>query len=194
MNTLKKFNQLSNRISNLLKISCTMVYFAVYLKQMRFVVLQERWIENPELESSKIYYSPREESDPDFSLPVNYFFDENKTSTYEAFLGQSFGKFYFYFVLDFRFYIYCTFSYFRRTFTVVTKHEAMEHVRRIEKKKIHQARNFYNGPGTKLRNSTRYAPRMYETFDLTNASSDDNNDNYDANNSNESDDSDVSVY
>lgn len=72
-----------------------MVFYVAYLEQKKFIVVKEQWVENPEiLKNSKIFYSPQQGSVADFSLPLSYYFDNNKTTCYNAFLSKSFSEYF----------------------------------------------------------------------------------------------------
>lgn len=68
--------------------------FIVLLRNNKFIVLREEWIESPILSTeSKVYFSPSCHSVADFSIEQKYFFRHNETSCYMAYICKRFSKY-----------------------------------------------------------------------------------------------------
>lgn len=57
-----------------------------------YLVIPEAWIENKENKITKIFYSPNQNEDADFSLPVKYFVDKRGRACYNAYSVRSMRK------------------------------------------------------------------------------------------------------
>lgn len=52
----------------------------------KYLVIPESWLENRDDKITKNLYSPNQNEDADFNLPVKYFFNEREKSCYNAYI------------------------------------------------------------------------------------------------------------
>lgn len=70
-----------------------MAVFLVVLERGEKLMVQEAWIQNPELFSmSKIFVAPNEKVEADFSLPLSKGFHGDRVACYIGTVCQQFGK------------------------------------------------------------------------------------------------------
>lgn len=51
-----------------------------------YLVVPVTWLQNKENQITKIFYSPNENDNADFSLPVKYFVNKNEKAVYNAYI------------------------------------------------------------------------------------------------------------
>lgn len=69
--------------------------FVVLLKSRRYITVRGNWIQTPAPkygEIGKVFYSPDENAEADFSLEVKYLFNQNDAHVYEGYIMKSVGK------------------------------------------------------------------------------------------------------
>lgn len=136
-----------------------MFFFVVYLDQMKLIVIKEDWIENPDLGSkSKIFFSPNSNEVANFALPLSFYFDDTKTTCYEAFVCKCFGK-----SLKLFHFVDGDLTMFLFTDTL---NAAKQHIKKQEKI-LPQPVDFHQSTPRKARKTKISAPRIVETYDLT---------------------------
>lgn len=68
-------------------------YFVVCLKQNRFVILKESWVQNPYIQQfSMVFFSPNDEAMADFGAEKKFYFNPNASFCYDGFVTKAFAN------------------------------------------------------------------------------------------------------
>lgn len=69
------------------------VFYIVQTQSHKWLAIPAEWIEFKDLKVSKVFYSNNINNQPDFGLPVKYFFDDKISACYNAYIVRKIGKY-----------------------------------------------------------------------------------------------------
>lgn len=69
-------------------------YCAVMTQSHVYLVIPKTWLKNKEKKMTEIFYSPNQNDQPNFNLPLLYFVDKTKQAVYNAYTIRFLSKFF----------------------------------------------------------------------------------------------------
>lgn len=68
--------------------------FVIILLSRRFIIVKDNWVENKNIgEKTKVFFSPENADEANFSLEVKFLFNERVPNVYEGYIWKHCGKY-----------------------------------------------------------------------------------------------------